>query len=248
MLLWCSTKYLHGTEYFRAGVWVLLLWNYDKEGQGDGDGDAGGETTNTLPENEDRAECMDSKGIKWCTQEGSTGEILNNDGWCWEPRLWEAECVGKGSTCLDGGFLYYHRLISTLLSNQWRYTLQVAGDGSKQDYRAGWGLFVCCKFVDNEIITLYLGTVLEISHDSIYSISNNSIVLDCKPWLERGPYLAAHLANNPHWKGGEEGTYEHGGVYTLHNAKIGPRYEFIATKSVWSGEELLLQYNLTVDD
>ena len=111
----------------------------------------------------------------------------------------------------------------------------------------GWGLFSCRNFAVDEVITLYLGTVLE-DHtvQSIYSISNGLIVLDCKPWLKGDPYLGGHLANDPNWEGEGVGNFANGGICKQHNAEIGSRFELIATKSISKGNEILLHCDLTI--
>ena len=87
----------------------------------------------------------------------------------------------------------------------------------------GWGLFACCDFVVGEVITVYLGVTVDPSVQSIYSISNGKVTLDCKPWLEGDPYLGGHLANDPNWEGEGVGNFANGVICEQHNAEIGSR-------------------------
>ena len=112
----------------------------------------------------------------------------------------------------------------------------------------GWGLFSCRNFAVDEVITVYLGTVL-VDHtvQSIYSVSNGQIVLDCKPWLKGDPYLGRHLANDPNWEREEDGEFKNRGICEQHNAIIVGRFEFKATKAISIGDEILLHYDLSIN-
>ena len=74
-----------------------------------------------------------------------------------------------------------------------------------------------------------------IENNSEYSVTNGEIVLDCKPWREGNPYLAAHMCNNPDYGSKCKSTK---------NAKISPRFEILATRAINPGDEILLNYNL----
>mmetsp|Transcript_23838 Transcript_23838/g.28129 ORF Transcript_23838/g.28129 Transcript_23838/m.28129 type:complete len:170 (-) Transcript_23838:55-564(-) len=111
---------------------------------------------------------------------------------------------------------------------------------------AGLGLFACRDFLVGELITLYTGKKIYPGAESIYSITNGSIVLDCKPFKEGEPYLGAHMANdpnyltkmdNPNWLAEVGGGKEY-------NAKIGQFFQLIAIQDIMKGEELLLDYTL----
>lgn len=94
-----------------------------------------------------------------------------------------------------------------------------------------------------------MGTVLKNPYDSIYSISNNIIVLHYKPWFEEGLYLATHLTKDLDWKGEEEEIYEQRRAYTIYNAKIRPVFVLIVTKPIRAvGEEIFLHFEIHVDD
>ena len=61
------------------------------------------------------------------------------------------------------------------------------------------GLFACCDFSRDKIITIYMGTMIDDSINSIYYITNGSIVFDFKSWSKGAPgefYLGSHMANN----------------------------------------------------
>ena len=109
-------------------------------------------------------------------------------------------------------------------------------------------MFSCRNFAVDEVITVYLGTVL-VDHtvQSIYSVSNGQIVLDCKPWLKGDPYLGGHLANDPNLEREEDGEFKNGGICEQHNAIIGGRFEFKATKAISIGDEILLHYDLSIN-
>ena len=50
----------------------------------------------------------------------------------------------------------------------------------------GMGLFACCVSSHGKIITMYMGNVIEEDVNSIYYITNGSIIFDCKPWSKGG--------------------------------------------------------------
>ena len=52
----------------------------------------------------------------------------------------------------------------------------------------GIGCFDCCNFSIGRIVTIYLGSVVNPSIDSIYLITNGSVILYCKPWLKGGSW------------------------------------------------------------
>ena len=110
---------------------------------------------------------------------------------------------------------------------------------------AGNGLFACQDIRMGEIITIYLGKVIDGSTESVYSITNGSIVLDCDGWKKGELHLGAHMVNDPNWK--MEGDAQVKCV-RAQNARIGDRFEFIATKNISIGEEILLCYNLVMSD
>ena len=99
----------------------------------------------------------------------------------------------------------------------------------------GLGLFAPCKFLEGDVITVYLGREVEKDIDSVYSIRNHNIVLDCKPFEDGDTLLGAHLANDPNWSRRE------GGVPC--NAKIGQFFELTAQETIVAGEEILFDYN-----
>ena len=101
---------------------------------------------------------------------------------------------------------------------------------------AGLGLFAARKFLKGDVITVYLGREVEKDIDSVYSITNHNIVLDCKPFEDGDTLLGAHLANDPNWSRKE-------GVGVPCNAKIGFFFELIALETIVAGEEILLDYN-----
>ena len=110
--------------------------------------------------------------------------------------------------------------------------------------KSGLGLFACCNFEKGEIVTVFVGEVIEKTVDSIYSITNSEVVLDAKPWCKgdnftKETYLGAHMANDPTW--GEED----GGDIEI-NAKVSNRFEMFATKAIKAGDEILIHYNLTI--
>ena len=70
---------------------------------------------------------------------------------------------------------------------------------------AGLGLFAARKFLEGDVITVYLGREVEKDIDSVYSITNHNIVLDCKPFEDGDTLLGAHLANDPNWSRKEGG-------------------------------------------
>ena len=109
-------------------------------------------------------------------------------------------------------------------------------------------MFSCRNFAVDEVITVYLETVL-VDHtvQSIYSVSNGQIVLHCKPWLKGDPYLGGYLANDPNWEGEENGKLKNGGICEQHNAIIGGRFELIATKSISIRDKILLHYDLSIN-
>ena len=67
------------------------------------------------------------------------------------------------------------------------------------------GFFACCDFLCGKIITIYVGAAIDEGVDSIYYITNGSIVFNCKVLSKGAPeesYLEAHMVNDPSWKGG----------------------------------------------
>ena len=75
---------------------------------------------------------------------------------------------------------------------------------------SGFGLFACCDFAKGEVVTIYVGKVIEKNVDSIYSITNSLVVLDAGPWCEgedfpTETYLGAHMANDAGWVDEEGG-------------------------------------------
>ena len=97
------------------------------------------------------------------------------------------------------------------------------------------GLFACTSFKRNGIITIYIGKLFNLDHDSAYSVTNGDIVLDCCAWMKGNPYLGAHMCNDPDFS-------QSGSIKA--NAKIGPKFEILATRAINPGDEILLKYNL----
>ena len=96
------------------------------------------------------------------------------------------------------------------------------------------GLYAGRDIGEGHSITVYLGRRVDLSVESIYSISNGSCILDCDAWSEGDPYLGAHMANDSNW-----GTKD--GVELKEcNGTIGPRYEFIAQRDSSEGGEFRL--------
>ena len=107
----------------------------------------------------------------------------------------------------------------------------------------GMGFFACGDFSCGKIIAIYIGAVIDEGVNRTYSVTNGSIVFNCKPWSKGAPgesYLRARVANNPSWKGGGEGECE-----GKSNAIIGHAFTYIATKDIDIGDEILLDYDLT---
>ena len=96
-------------------------------------------------------------------------------------------------------------------------------------------VFACTLFKKGDIITVYIGIVVGIDNDSEYSVTNGESMLDCKPWMEGNLYLGAHMCNNPDY--GSE-------CKSTKNAKIGHKFEILATRAIKPGDEILLNYNL----
>ena len=69
----------------------------------------------------------------------------------------------------------------------------------------GIGFFVCRDFEMGEIITNYLGLEIESDIDSIYSITNGSIYMNCKLLVEVSFFLGAQVVNDSNW--GKKGGY-----------------------------------------
>ena len=113
---------------------------------------------------------------------------------------------------------------------------------------SGFGLFACCNFAKGEVVTIYVGKVIDKNVDSIYSITNSVVVLDAGPWCEgedfaTETYLGAHMANDAGWveEGGDDDEEEE---EDESNVYVSPRFEFVASKPIASGEEILYNYNL----
>lgn len=71
--------------------------------------------------------------------------------------------------------------------------------------------------------------------------------MDCKPWLKEYLYLGAHLANGSNWEEEGDGNFTNGAICERHNAKIGCRFELIATYSINIGDKIILHYNLSIN-
>ena len=123
------------------------------------------------------------------------------------------------------------RLFHIMAPDIYNLVLEVKESGLKD---AGKGLFACTSFEKGDIITVYIGVVVGIENDSEYSVTNGGIVRDCKPWMEGNPYLAAHMRNNLDYGSKCKSTK---------NAKIGPRFEILATRAINPGDMILLNYN-----
>ena len=110
----------------------------------------------------------------------------------------------------------------------------------------GLGLFACQDFGRGEIVTIYMGDVVDKSAHSIYLITNGKLVIDCQPWQEGvktgKTYLGAHMVNDPNWLD-EDG----GGGGSETNICAGSRFEFVATNYIKAGDEILMSYNLIYD-
>ena len=104
------------------------------------------------------------------------------------------------------------------------------------------GIFALHNIPKGSIVTVYLGHFIDQNVESVYSISNGSVILDCDAWLKGDPYLGAHIANDPNWLLKEEERIND------FNATIGERFEYIAEKDITSGEEILVYYNLVMED
>ena len=63
----------------------------------------------------------------------------------------------------------------------------------------GLGLFAARKFFGGDVITVYLGRKAEKDIDSVYSTTNQNVVLDCKPFEDGDTLLGGHLANDHNW-------------------------------------------------
>ena len=55
------------------------------------------------------------------------------------------------------------------------------------------------------------------------------------------------MANDPNWEKEEDGEFKNGGICEQHNAIIGGRFEFKATKAISIGDEILLHYDLSIN-
>ena len=118
---------------------------------------------------------------------------------------------------------------------------------------SGFGVFACCNFAKGEVVTIYCGKVIEKNVNSIYSITNTEVTLDAGPWMEgdylrdfrEEMYLGAHIANDASWvEEGEEGDDdENNDENDEYNIVVTKRFEFVASKPIKAGDELLLNYN-----
>ena len=73
----------------------------------------------------------------------------------------------------------------------------------------------------NDIITVYVVTFTDTDNYSPYSVTNGNIMPDCSPWMKGNPYLGVHMCNDPDFASG-------GSIKA--NAKIGPKFEILATR------------------
>ena len=114
---------------------------------------------------------------------------------------------------------------------------------------SGFGLFACCNFAKGEVLTIYHGKVIEKNVNSICSITNTEVTLDAGPWMvgdylrdfREEMYLGAHIANDACWvEEGEEGDDDKNNESNIFVTK---RFEFVASKPIKAGDELLLNYN-----
>lgn len=101
----------------------------------------------------------------------------------------------------------------------------------------GLGLFAARKFLEGDMITVYLGREVKDDIESVYPISNTNIVLDYKPFEDGDELLGGHMENDANWSG------EEGGRSNSCNARIGQHFEIFAQQTIDSGEEIFLDYN-----
>ena len=115
---------------------------------------------------------------------------------------------------------------------------------------SGFGLFACTNFAVGEVVTIYVGKVIENNVDSIYSITNTEVTLDAGPWLEGfvegvdfrdQTYLGGHMANDAGWV--VEGGGGENDENIQENINISKRFEFVASKPIKAGDEILYDYN-----
>ena len=65
----------------------------------------------------------------------------------------------------------------------------------------GFELFSWIKFKKRQIITVYVGKIIEPGVNSIYLATNGDIVTDCRAWRKGVAYLGAHMYTAPSWNG-----------------------------------------------
>ena len=115
---------------------------------------------------------------------------------------------------------------------------------------SGYGLFACCNFAKDEVVTIYCGKVVDRDCDSIYSITNTEVTLDAGPWMDgdllndvrEEMYLGGHMANDAGWvEEGEED--DKNGDENSSNITVSKRFEFVASKPIKAGDEILYDYN-----
>ena len=124
------------------------------------------------------------------------------------------------------------RLFHIMAPNIFNMVLEVKQSRLKD---GGKGLFSCTSFNRNDIITVYIGKLIDTDHDSAHSVTNDDIVLDCYPWMKGNPYLGTHMCNDPDFGSKCKSTK---------NTKIGHTFEILATRAIKPGDEILLNYNL----
>ena len=92
-----------------------------------------------------------------------------------------------------------------------------------------------------------MGEVVDCAVDSGYSISNDRIILDCKPWLEEveagQTYLGMYMVINQNWKAEDWKEEEHDTCRHIRDAEladtytcIGLNFEMVTTKGIISGD------------
>ena len=112
---------------------------------------------------------------------------------------------------------------------------------------SGLGLFAACEFSKDEMVTIFVGKEIEKTVVSIFSISNTFVTLDAAPWCAANKdqtYLVAHMANDPNWR--EEGDVEIREKIET-NVISCSCFELVATKTIKTEDEILLDYKLTIN-